>query len=214
MFIITSLYEVNTCKSLMREEFKNNHRNWEQVENETEKAFISEGNYFMKNSSSSNWNFYKMKTALKRNQNFILEAYLQLENYEDCYGHFGLVWGFDRNNEHLNRFTLSADGKRALVMHFEKDHRKIYHRFQNRQLSKINRKEPIRFSIIRMGDYFYFFINKMVAYTAHESMFADNGSYVGYYIEPGLEIKSNYIEVKKISADTMDVTTGMQQLMN
>ncbi len=214
MFIITNLYQVNSWKSLMREEFKNNHRDWEEVEKDTETAVIRDGHYFMKNSSPSNWNFYKMKTALKKNQDFIIEANVQLENHEDCFGHVGIVWGFDENNEYLNRFTLSADGKRVLVMHFEKDHRRICHRFQNRQLPKINRKEPVRFSIIRMGDYFYFFINKIAVYTAHESMFAEYGSYVGYYIEPGLKMKSNYMEVKKISADTMDVTTGMQQLMN
>jgi hypothetical protein len=49
---------------------------------------------------------------------------------------------------------------------------------------------------------------------AHESLFAKNGNYIGYYIEPGMEISTNYIELKKIIADEMDVTTGMQQFMS
>lgn len=214
MYVISSLYRVSKCKSILKEDFKNNKRGWEEVEKETETAWIENGAYYMKNTTLTRWNFYKMKTALKKDQDFILEAYIQPKNQEGRYGHFGLLWGFDEQHEYLNRFTLSADGKRSVVAHFEKDHRRIVHRFQNRKLPKIDRKQPIRFSIIRMGDYVHFFINKKVVYSAHESLFAKNGNYIGYYIEPGMEISTNYIELKKIIADEMEVTTGMQQLMS
>ena len=125
-----------------------------------------------------------------------------------------MVWGFDKNCENLNRFTLSADGQRALIMHFEKDHKNVFHRFQNRKLPKFNINKPVRFTIIKLGEYFHFLINKTNVYIAHESFFAACGNFAGYYIEPGLSIKSNYLEVKRIRAYPMEAMMGLQLLMN
>lgn len=214
MHIITELYEVNSCQPVLQENFSNNKRKWEITDITSEKSEIKDGYYHMKNKSETKWNYYKIKTGLKQDQDFIFEAAIQLENKEDSWGHFGVVWGFDHDHQFLNRFTLSADGRRALIMHFEKDHKKIYHRFQNRKLSTFNIKKPVHFCIIKMGDYFHFLINEITVYMAHESVFAAEGNYVGYYIEPGLSIKSNYIEVKKIKARPMKVATGFNQLIN
>lgn len=214
MHIITELYQVDTCQSVLQENFKNNKRKWEIVDIDTETSAIKDGYYYMKNKSRSRWNYYKTKTNLKRNQDFIFEATLELEKEEDSFGHFGLVWGFDKNCENLNRFTLSADGQRALIMHFEKDHKNVFHRFQNRKLPKFNINKPVRFTIIKLGEYFHFLINKTNVYIAHESFFAACGNFAGYYIEPGLSIKSNYLEVKRIRAYPMEAMMGLQLLMN
>ena len=213
MHIITELYQINSCQSVLQDNFANNKRKWEITDISSEKSEIKEGYYHMDNKSETNWNFYKTKTSLKDNQDFVFEASIELENKEDLWGHFGLVWGFDEDHQFLNRFTLSADGRRALIMHFQKDHKRVFHRFQNRKLPKFNINKPIRFSIIKMGDYFHFLINEITVYIAHESLFAAEGNYIGYYIEPGLSIKSNYIEVKKIKARPMKVSSGFNQLM-
>jgi len=213
MHIITELYQVNSCQSVLQENFSSNKRKWEITDIPSEKSEIKEGYYCMHNKSETRWNYYKTKTALKQDQEFVLEALIEIENKEDSWGHFGLVWGFDVDHQFLNRFTLSADGRRALIMHFEKDHKRVFHRFQNRKLSTFNIKKPVRFCIIKIGDYFHFLINETTVYIAHESAFAAEGSYVGYYIEPGLSIKSNYLEVKRIKARSMQVTTGFNQLM-
>jgi hypothetical protein len=214
MHILTELFQIVNRQSILLENFSNNNRKWEIVDIETEKTMIKEGYYHMHNTSTRRWNYYKMKTALKKGQDFIIETIIELNKKEDNYGHFGLLWGFDNKIDYVNRFTLSADGKRALIMHFEKDHHKIYHRFQNRKLPFINLKKPIQFSIIKLGEYLHFFINQRKIYLAHESLFANDNSYIGYYIEPGLSIKSNYLEVKKLSSRALDVVTGIQQLMS
>lgn len=213
MHIITELYQVNSCQSVLQDNFSNNKRKWEITDIQSEKSEIKKGYYHMDNKSETRWNFYKTKTSLKDNQDFVFEASIELESKEDSWGHFGLVWGFDEEHQFLNRFTLSGDGRRALIMHFQKDHKRVFHRFQNRKLPKFNINKPILFSIIKMGDYFHFLINETTAYIAHESLFAAEGNYIGYYIEPGLSIKSNYIEVKKIKARPMKVATGFNQLI-
>ena len=214
MHILTELFQIVNRQTILLENFSNNNRKWEIVDIETEKTYIRDGYYHMRNTSTSSWNYYKVKTALKKNQDFIIETIIELNKNEENYGHFGLIWGFDKKLNDVNRFTLSADGKRALIMHFEKDHHKIYHRFQNRKLPFIDLKKPIRFSIIKLGEYLHFFINKRKIYSAHESHFANDNNYIGYYIEPDLSIKSNYLEVIKLSSRALDVVTGIQQLMS
>jgi hypothetical protein len=213
MNIITDLYQLESTESLVLENFTNNKRKWEEVNIETERAFIKDGYYRMENTSKSRWNYYKTKSHLKKGDDFIIEASIELDKKEDIFNHFGLVWGFDEERKYLNRFTLSADGKRALIMHFEKNHHVDFHRFQTRKLPKIDMSKSVRFSIIKLEDYFYFFINKVKVYTVHESVFCTKGFFVGYYIEPELAMKSDFFEVKKIKAKAIKVENGLQSLM-
>lgn len=214
MKVITDLYEVESCEAILIETFANNTRKWEEVDIESEKAMVTDGYYWMSNTSKTSWNYYKTKAPLKKGEDFIIETIIELEKKEDIFGHFGLVWGFDEDRKFLNRFTLSADGKRALFMHFEKDHHKIFHRFQNRKLPKFDLKKPIHFSIIKLGEYFHFLINAQKVYVAHESVFCANGFFVGYYIEPQLAIKCNFFGVKKIKAKTLEVENGLELLLD
>ena len=86
------------------------------------KSIIKDGHYRIENTSKSSWKYYKTKSHLKKGDDFIIETAIELEKKVDAFGHFGLVWGFDEERKYLNQFTLSADGKRALIMHFEKNH--------------------------------------------------------------------------------------------
>ena len=214
MNIITDIYQLESSESLLLENFINNKRKWEEVNIETEKAFIKDGYYHMENTSKSNWNYYKTKSHLKKGDDFIIETAIEIEKKEDIFNHFGLVWGFDEERKYLNRFTLSADGKRALIMHFEKNHHIDFHRFQTRKLPKIDMNKSVHFSIIKLEDYFYFFINKVKVYTVHDSVFCADGFFVGYYIEPELAMKSDFFEVKKIKVKRLEAEEGMQGLMS
>ena len=214
MQIITDLFEIESCQAIITENFSNNKQKWEEVANDSEQAKIKDGYYWMSNTSDTRWNYYKIKAPFKQNHGFIIETFIELENRQDAVGHFGLVWGFDKERKHLNRFTLSADGKRALILHFERNHYLMFHRFQNRKLPQFDMKKPVRFSIIKLDDYFHFLINKQKVYMAHESVFCSDGAFVGYYIEPHLSMKSNFFEIKKIKAHKKDVVTGLEQLMN
>ena len=69
------------------------------------------------------------------------------------------------------------------------------------------------FSIIKLEDYFYFFINKEKVYTVHESVFCAKGFFVGYYIEPELAMKSDFFEVKKIKVKRLEAEEGMLGLI-
>ena len=213
MHIITELFSIDQCQSVLKEDFKNNKRKWEVVNIDSEKSEIKDGFYWMENKKSSRWNYYKIKSTVKKDQNFIIDTYIELISKNE-YGHFGVVWGFDKKISYLNKFTVSADGERVLVMTFEKDYRKISHRFQTRDLHKIDFKKPVRFSIVKLGSYFHFLLNGHVVYMAHVSQFVSIGNYFGYYIEPSLSIKSSSIEIKKLKSRQMPALTGLNQLLS
>lgn len=213
MHIINDIFQIEKSQIILSEHFSNNKRKWEEVNIPSEQAFIKDGYYVMKNTSESNWNYYKTKTQLKRDDDFVIETKISIENAEDAFGHFGLIWGFDKEHKCLNRFTISADGKRILIMQFEKDHHFIAHRFHKRLQKKIDVSKPVLFSLIKLGDYFYFFINKQKVYVGHDSLFCAKGNFAGYYIEPLLEMKSDFFQVKKLKIRMPDVITGMKQLM-
>jgi len=212
MHIITQVYRVDKHYSLLKEHFTSNKRKWEITDNEFEKAEITTDGYTMENKTDSQWQYYKVKSPLKIKDDFIIESAFELMS-RDQFGHFGLVWGFDKDHDVLNRFTISADGERALMMQFEKDHKKIYYRIQCKNFRKINMNNLIKISIIRICGFLYFYINSELINVVNESHFVNTGSFIGYYTEPGICIKSKWLEIKKIYARKMKSVSGPEMML-
>jgi hypothetical protein len=212
MHIITELFSIEQCQQVIKEDFQTNKRKWEIVNISSEKSEIKDGFYWMENKTSDRWNYYKIKTNIQKQNDFLIDSTFELLS-KDEYGHFGIVWGFDKELSYLNKFTISADGDRILVMSFEKDYRRTLHRFQNRTQNKIDFKKPVRLTIIKLGNYFHFLLNGKTVYLAHASQFVNSGNYIGYYIEPGLSIKSSSFELKKIKSRQLPTVTGVNQLL-
>jgi hypothetical protein len=47
-------------------------------------------------------------------------------------GHTGFVWGFNESKELLNHFTIPSDGRHCSIIQFQKDHYRVYHRFNTK----------------------------------------------------------------------------------
>ncbi|MBU3714155.1 MAG: hypothetical protein FGM46_04325 [Ferruginibacter sp.] len=212
MQVITDMYEIKNCRTVFTENFSDNNRKWEIVDIESEKAEIKSGYYHMENSSVKNWKYYKTKTGLKENDDFVIDAIIELNKKEDEYRHFGLVWGFDQKREYLNRFTLSADGRRAVIMQFERNHHIVFHRFHARKFPRVDTNKPVRFTIIKLGEYFHLLLNEKKIYMAHALSFCNLGSFAGYYIEPQLSVKSNFFQVKKMKVQSV-TSNGLMELI-
>ena len=65
MLLITQLFEVDNCQSILRDDFTNNKRKWEITNKEAREAFIKDGSYWMENKSNAGWNYYKIKSPIK-----------------------------------------------------------------------------------------------------------------------------------------------------
>ena len=212
MELVLQQCDVLHNESLFKDEFANNLKNWEIVKNDDECAFIKDGYYWMENTSKSRWMYYKTKLPLKQKEDYLIDTEIEILS-KVAYGHVGLVWGFDKEREILNRFTVSADGERLLIMHFQKNHHRVFHRYHSWELKGSSSKK-IRLSIARIDGYFYFMVNGKTVYTAHTSQFADNGNYFGYYLEPGVMMRSKYIEAKRLITQPSEAVDSVGKLLD
>ena len=211
MELVLQQCSIVQTETLFRDDFDNNLKNWEVAKDNSEESYLSGGHYWMKNTSEDIWMYYKMKMPLQKKGDFIIDTEIEILS-KDEYGHAGLVWGFDKNMNILNRFSISADQERFLVMQFDKNHRKMHHRFHSWDLTKTE-TNIIRLSIAKLGDYFHFFRQNKLVYTCNAAHFADEGPYFGYYVEPGISIRSSYMEVKKLVTKPMDSGDVISKLL-
>jgi len=68
---------------------------------------------------------------IKKGDNFIIQTEIELLSHQG-YGQFGLVWGFDKPHDVLNRFTVSVDSNRFSVCRFKKNYERKHHRFSSK----------------------------------------------------------------------------------
>lgn len=169
---------------------------WEITSKPEEQSYIRNGYYWMENKSDNHWMYYKNKMPLMPSDDFFIDTQLDLLS-DRGYGYFGLCWGFDEDKEVLNRFTLSADGERCTVIHFQKDHNRVFHRFQVKTNLQL-KNTTIGLSILKIQNYYYFLLNKKLVYCCDVTRFAQQGPYFGYYVEPGLFIRSPYMTVERL----------------
>jgi hypothetical protein len=187
-------YETNL---LFEDAFTDNRHHWKLEDSESEFAQIQEGHFEMENLSRSIWQYHHIRLPASLPKEFQIDATIQLEQSASI-GHFGLVWGFNDRFTCLNRFSLSADFKRAVVMYFERNHSHVMHRFQSRNIPHIKPQDKIRFRIIQTDGYCFFYLQEQFIYLVHASHLADSDRNIGFYLEPYLKIRANHLSVKEL----------------
>jgi len=150
---------------LLEDDFNNKFEGWEIVEDEDEKSFIKDSHYWMENKSNNRWMFYHKKLPVKKQDNFIIKAEIELLQSSRGYGQYGLVWGFDKEHNELNKFVVSSDHDDYTIAKFQKNHEFTTHRF-NRNYEKHPFEDNKQFfSIVKLEDYYYFFLNRFDRYS-------------------------------------------------
>ena len=183
-------------------DFNSNYEGWELTENEDEKSFIKDSFYWMQNKTESRWMFYHKKMPISDNDNFIIEAEIELLSHKG-YGQYGLVWGFDKPHQVLNKFAVSVNNKRFSVTKFEKDYHRNFHRFAGKYEKELDSKNKQFFKIVCMQNYYFFFLNHsdQPVYICHKAHLSMEGNRFGFYVEPGIFIRCNKITIKKLILD-------------
>jgi hypothetical protein len=182
---------LETCNDSFHDDFKDNRFGWEVTDKKNEFSAIMNDEYVMINKSKSRWNYYHMPCSCLIGKHWQLEASLTCDPHDAC-NKFGLMWGFGLKAEVFNRFSLSADGEHVSIVCFDRNHHRIYHRFYTGGLN-VSTTSEIRMSIIRNGNYYFFTINQQTVYISHVSHFMNLGNRFGFYVEPGLTIRSQHI---------------------
>lgn len=181
-----------------QDNFTDNQMKWEETESPEEYAKIQAGAYHLVNRSESQWHYYEKNCILLRGQRWKIEASFKC-NSSNTSNQFGLLWGFDKHHDVLNRFSLAADGKAISIVCFERNHHRIYHRFYSNDV-KISTKTFFKMAVIRNNDYFYFKINDQTLYVCHAVHFLNFGNRFGFYVEPDLSIQCNQVICTKLES--------------
>lgn len=213
MHLMTQLFEIESAKTVLSESFSNNKRRWETIDSEKEYAQIINGAYCIENRSESDWNYYSCRSGLKEKDDFLINAFFDVVGSID-FGHFGLVWGFDGKPEYLNKFSVAPLNSKCSVMSFEKDYRKVLHRFYDDYFPDKKDQKKFRLTIIKLDTYFYFLCDEKLVYQCHEHHFTEMGKRMGIYIEPGLSIRVSKLEIKKITCRKLKVLNGLDKLLH
>lgn len=191
--------EITHRDTVFEDHFDNNIAGWEAISNEDEKAFIKEGHYFMENRSQNRWMFYHKGLPKDLPRNFVINTEIEVLDHGE-YGQFGLVWGFAKPHHILNRFAVSTVSDRFTVATYEKDHHRVLHRFSGTYAELVSTTRKYFLSVMLLDDYYYFFLHhtQRPVYICHRSHLHREGSRFGFYVEPGIMIRADYIKVQRI----------------
>ena len=191
--------EIKYQDILFEDHFDNNIAGWEIIEDEDEKAFISDGSYFMENKFNNHWSFYHKQLKGGFPKSYIISAEIELLQFQS-YGQFGIVWGFSKPHINLNKFVISAESPRYTISRFEKNHFRVFHRFSAEKKQSDYNRNKFKFSIMLLDDYYYFFLNNLIypLYICHKNHLPIEGDRFGFYVEPGIIIRADHIKIQRV----------------
>lgn len=187
-------------ETVFRDEFEDDASGWEQTNKTMEHSFIKDGYYWMKNTGSVGWKFYHLPMPKGMKNNFTIGSQIELLKHPG-YGQFGLVWGFTKPHNILNRFVVSTEKDRFTVVKFEKNHQRSYHRFSQSFKQEETIKNLFYLELMLLDDYYYFFLqrNPSPVYVCHKAHLMLEGIRFGFYVEPGIHIRASEITIQRIS---------------
>ena len=180
---------------ILKDDFIDNRHGWELSNKNSEKAEITENGYQLENKDSDSWHHFSIFPKIESLKNVLIQCRIELNSHEGP-GQFGLIWGFDQKLSRLNRFCLSTEGRGCSVLHFEKNHRPVFHRYYD-PFFKIDLSMPVVFELRESNDYWFFRINKQLVYMAHQIHFASIGAGVGFYLDPGVAISIKKLQISR-----------------
>jgi len=212
MHLITQLYRVNRVTALTTGDFKTDRRRWPLHTGVALSCGVSDEGYQIENHSETAWQVHRVRAPLPREGDFSIEAELSCLSKE-AYGHFGLVWGLDPTRESGNRFTLSADGERIVMLRFNKKHRKTTYRTQLRPRQGLKPGERVHLALVRMQGYCHFLLQGELINVVREDPFRATGTEWGFFLEPGLTIVCHALRVNRLNTTSLPVLTGLNQLL-
>jgi hypothetical protein len=200
-------------ETVFKDDFENTDSNWEQTNKSMEQSFIKDAFYWMKNFETFGWKFYHLPMPKGLIKNFTISTQIELLKHPG-YGQFGLVWGFKKPHSILNRFVVSTDKNRFTVVKFDKNHLKRYHRFSNDFKQDEKDKNIFHLELMLLEDYYYFFLqqNPIPVYVCHKAHLMLEGDRFGFYVEPGIQIRTSEITIQRISSNAQLGAIGLTTL--
>jgi hypothetical protein len=181
---------------IINDDFTDNRYSWEIVSSTKENAIISSNGYEIENKDKDRWHHFSLFPDIDSLKGIVIKCKLEVD-VNSGLGQVGLIWGFDKSMSRLNRFCVSAEGKGSSVIHFEKNHRPVFHRFYDPFVDSGLFFRPAILEIREKNGYWFFRVNKQLVYIAHEVHFANKGVGFGFYVDPGVKVRVKKLRVYK-----------------
>jgi hypothetical protein len=180
---------------ILKDEFIDNRHGWELTNSNTEIAALTDQGYSLENKDIDSWHHFSLFPKVDSLKNLLIQCRIEIDSKAGP-GQCGIIWGFDSKLRRLNRFCFSTKGRGCTVMHYEKNHRPVFHRFYD-PFFNIDTSKPILLEIRESNDYWFFRINKQLVYIAHQIHFAEKGNGIGFYLDPGVSIRVKKLQVSQ-----------------
>lgn len=158
-------------------------------------AFEFSGYQWMKNAGFKHWVCLIKESILKNCKEWQINTEIELVSTAGV-GYYGLAWGLKKNIKTINCFCLSADGRQCIMSSFSESMYLFSNR--NQMVMETPLKGKIIFSILKTLDYYFFFLNKILVYVCSSQVFKNEGTFIGYYMDPHLFIRSPQLEVEQL----------------
>ena len=204
MILEKSIAKINSVTTVLDENFHQPIRNWQRVEDEDERSFITGGLYHMENFTNSRWMYYHVDSGLHMPaDNFLITTEMRAVRGGDFSG-FGLVFGFEKHASNLNRYVISQLPARVVAAAFRREDSHSFERFTARIQPKSGADTHSfdKLIVLRLFNKVYFFLNdaSTPVMEVAASAFMWTGNRIGFYTEPGMHIQAKSLTVKKIDA--------------
>lgn len=171
---------------IIKDDFSDNRYGWEIVDSTKEMAHFTTEGYVLANKDLDQWHHFSLYPAAVSLKDILIRCRFEIDSDSGC-GQIGLIWGFDSKMTQLNRFCLSAAGRGCSILHFERNHRPVFHRFYDPFIDIGSENRTVVLEIRESNGYWFFRVNKQLVYVAHEIHFASKGAGVGFYLDPGVK---------------------------
>jgi hypothetical protein len=188
--------DARSFQVILRDDFTDNRHGWEITNSALESAALKEEGYCLENKDRDNWHHFSIVPGLESFKDVLIQCRIEVDPKAGP-GQLGLIWGFDQNLRHLNRFCFSSGGRGCTVMHFQRNHRPVFHQFYD-PFFQIDLSRPVLMEMRKKNGYWLFRINKERAYIGHQSHFSSLGTGIGFYLDPGVSIRVKTLQVSRL----------------
>ena len=184
------------AEHIIKDDFIDNRYGWEIVDSDKETAMLTCDGYLLNNKDKDRWHHFSLFPDLTSLKGIAIKCKLEIES-DSGVGQVGLIWGFDTKMSQLNRFCISAAGKGCSIIHFERNHRPVFHRFYDPFINIGTLSQTAVLEVREANGYWFFRVNQQLVYIAHEIHFAAKGAGIGFYLDPGVRVRIKKLRVAR-----------------
>ena len=187
-------FEILYRETLWDKKFDSTAFNFKITSNKKKFCFDFDGQHWMKNTSHDHWIYPVESIPLNYNE-WQLSTEIELIKSR-LNGYYGIMWGYGKDIATINSFCLSADGQQCLLLSFQKNRYFIDYRYSTIFERPFSGK--VAFLVYKTRDYYFFSLNKVVIHICPSSKFLNEGSFVGYFLDCDILIRSTYLKAEHL----------------